>query len=411
MEREDNSNNIYKFLNKELSNDGWICWLVNFINTNEEEYKTVARDFIKLLADKIGNRKFKKYIEENEYKVEIRHQFRNIDVLLKIDNFCIIIEDKINTTEHDDQINKYKYYLLNGGIKELGIEGKFDIFTCYYKIYDEYRIKDKDVNAIITRKDMITLLRNAKKNNPFMKDYLDYLKEIEEYSTKRKIIAGEIAGLDTKIIKNAGDAIYTGFYNELEKKEKDIIGWGYADNRAGGTWWYASKKFDNVESKEFENIYAEINLKDNRNAIIIKLAKKKKIIDISENEKLEDVLKDKDYIESGKVKYFERDKYYKYDYINKVIEERFEYRCYKVLKTKVDVYDKVITKELLKALEKFGISEGDKKAKGKIKKDNNAIYKYYTRIASIDVNNYTLEEIEEILNVINKHLKKLKIEL
>lgn len=401
----------FGYATKELSQDAFICWLVNFINTNEEEYKPIARDFIKLLADKIRNEKFKKYIEENDYKVEIRHQFRNIDVLLKIDNFCIIIEDKIDTLEHDDQINKYRYYLLNGGKKELGIEGEFDICTCYYKIYDEYRIEDKSVNAIITRKDMITLLENAKNINPFMKDYLEYLKEIETNSLKRDIAASEISKLDTSVIKNAGTSIYTGFYNELERKEGNIIGWGYADNRAGGTWWYASKKFDNVESKEFENIYAEINLKDDRNAITMKLAKKKEIVYLAPNVKIEEFIDDKDYIENGKVKYFEREKYYIVNVTNQNIEEMCEYRCYKILKTKVDIYNKVVTKELLAELEKLGISENDKKAKGKIKKDNNAIYKYYTRIASIDVNNYTLEEIEEILNVINKHLKKLKIKL
>ena len=409
MERE--TNNMYKFCNKELTQDGWICWLVNFINTNEEEYKPVARDFIKLLADKTRNEKFKKYIEENDYKVEIRHQFRNIDVLLKIDNFCIIIEDKIDTLEHDDQINKYKYYLLNSGIKELGIEGEFNICTCYYKIYDEYRIEDKSVNAIITRKDMISLLENAKKINPFMKDYLEYLKEIEEYSSKRDIVASRIADLDTSVIKNAGTSIYTGFYNELETKEKNIIGWGYADNRAGGTWWYASKKFDNVESEEFENIYAEINLKDNRNAIIIKLAKKKEKYYLAPNVKLEEFIESKDYIENGKVKYFDKQKYYVSDLVNKKVEEVCEYSCYKILKTKVDIYDKVVTKELLTELEKIGILENDKNAKGRIKKDNNSIYKYYSRIASIDANKYTLEEIEKILNVINKHLETLKIKI
>ena len=138
---EGERNNMFRFSTHELSQDAFICWLINYINTNEEEYKSVAKDFIKLLADKIGDVSFKKYIEENDYKVEIKHQYRNIDVLLKIDNFCIIIEDKIETVEHDDQINKYKYYLLTNGItemEELGLLGEFRIFTCYYnkKRYD-----------------------------------------------------------------------------------------------------------------------------------------------------------------------------------------------------------------------------------------------------------------------------------
>ena len=84
-------NNMFKYATKELSQDAFICWLVNYINTDEEEYKEVAKDFIELIADKIGNVKFKEYIKSNDYKVEIKHQYKNIDILLKIDKFYIII--------------------------------------------------------------------------------------------------------------------------------------------------------------------------------------------------------------------------------------------------------------------------------------------------------------------------------
>ena len=40
----------------------------------------------KLIADKIGNVKFMQYVKDNNYKVEIKHQYKNIDVLLKINN-------------------------------------------------------------------------------------------------------------------------------------------------------------------------------------------------------------------------------------------------------------------------------------------------------------------------------------
>ena len=36
-------------------------------------------------------------------------------------------------------------------------------------------------------------------------------------------------------------------------------------------------------------------------------------------------------------------------------------------------------------------------------------HKYYVRIASIDVNKYTLLEIEEILDTLNDYLKEIKI--
>lgn len=396
---------MFKYATKELSQDAFICWLVNYINTDEEEYKVVARDFIKLIADKIGNTKFKEYIKSNDYKVEIKHQYKNMDILLKIGEFYIIIEDKIKTLEHDDQINEYTYKLIKEGIKQK------DIFTCYYKIYDEYKSKNKFVNAIITRRDMISLLEKAQNKNLFMEDYYKYLKEIDEYSKKRDITTNNLWELKSDIVNNLVDPIYTSFYSELEEKEgsHNIIGWGYADNRKGGTWWYASKKYENVKSKEFDRVYAEINLKEDRNFIVIKLAKKYKEIILKEGERLEDKL-DEEYLQNGNVKYYEKYKTYIMDYSTNEVETEYYCKCYKILKEKISIYNQVITEELLNKLKKLGIYENDKKAKGFIKEDIDNIYKYYTRIASINVNNYTLEEIEKILEVINKHLQNLKIE-
>ena len=48
-------NNMFKFATKELSQDAFLCWLVNYINT-DEEYKIVAKDFMKLLVHKFGTK-------------------------------------------------------------------------------------------------------------------------------------------------------------------------------------------------------------------------------------------------------------------------------------------------------------------------------------------------------------------
>lgn len=397
---------MFKYATKELTQDGFLCWLVNNCNIDTEDNK-LGKSFLELLANKIRDNKFKQYIDENDYNVEIKHQYKGIDILLKIGDFYIIIEDKIDTIEHDDQINKYICMLLNGGITKTG---EFKIFTCYYKIYDEFRVEGKDVNCIITRKDMLQFLNKIENRNLYMEDYYQYLKEIEEYSKRRNIISEDIGKIKSDILKNVGTSIYTSFYKDLEKKEKDIIGWNYADNKAGGTWWYASKIFNNVDSKDFENIYAEVNLKDNRNEIVIKLAKKKYVLDLLANEKLEDYLKNREYYENNKIKYYDKNIYYKSNEKRRV-EKRTEYTCYKNLEYKVDIFDKVITDNFLKELAKFDINLNNNKTKGKIKKANNSIYKYYTRIANINVNNYTLKEIEDILTVINKHLAKLKIKI
>ena len=269
-------------------------------------------------------------------------------------------------------------------------------------------IHNKFVNAIITRKDMISLLKDECEDNIYIKDYYEYLTEIDKYSLDR-FISEKIKYEKSDILRKPQDAIYTGFYGSLEKKEKteEIIGWGYADNKAGGTWWYSSKRFNNVISNDFSCIYAEINLKDNRNKIVLKLAKKEKLIDMPVEEKIEKYLNDEEYLENGKLKYYDKKEYYIFDYEKNKPQKMLEYKCYKNLNKHLDIYNQVITDELLKNLKKFDI--GLNNSKGIIKKDNCQTYKYYVRIASINVNKYTLEEIEKTLDIINKYLKDIKI--
>lgn len=395
-------NNIFKFASKELSQDAFLCWLINGINTEDEKSQKISKKFIKMIIDKIGETKLQNYIKNEEYKIEIKQQYNNIDILLRIGEYYIIIEDKIKTAEHDNQIYKYEYSLIKCGIPYN------NIFTCYYKIYDEYNIHNKFVNAIITRKDMISLLKDECNDNIYIKDYYEYLSEIEKYSLDRSI-SEKIKYEKSDILKKPQDAIYTGFYGNLEKKEKteEIIGWGYADNKAGGTWWYSSKKFNNIISNDFSYIYAEINLKANRNKIVLKLAKKEKLIDIPAEEKIKKYLNDKEYLENGNLKYYDKKEYYILDYKKNEPRKMAEYKCYKNLNKNIDIYNQVITDELLKNLKKFDI--GLNNSKGIIKKDNGQTYKYYARIASINVNKYTLEEIEKILDIINKYLKNIRI--
>ena len=41
-------NNVFKYATNELSQDAFICWLVNYINTDEEEYKIVAKKIYRI---------------------------------------------------------------------------------------------------------------------------------------------------------------------------------------------------------------------------------------------------------------------------------------------------------------------------------------------------------------------------
>ena len=74
-------NNIFKFASKELSQDAFLCWLIHGINTENEKSQSISKKLIKLIIDKIGDIKLQNYINKEEYKIEIKQQYNNIDIL------------------------------------------------------------------------------------------------------------------------------------------------------------------------------------------------------------------------------------------------------------------------------------------------------------------------------------------
>ena len=95
-------NNLFSFATSELSQDAFICWCLNWINYPNENLYPMAKDIFSNLL------KEEKDLENEE--IEIKRQVKKIDVLvlLKKSKKAYIIEDKTYTSEHSDQINKYK---------------------------------------------------------------------------------------------------------------------------------------------------------------------------------------------------------------------------------------------------------------------------------------------------------------
>ena len=114
-------NNLFSFATSELSQDAFICWCLNWINYPNEELYPMAKDiFSNLLEEKDL---------ENE-KIEILRQYKKIDVLiiLKKSKKAYIIEDKTYTSEHSEQIKRYKETIKNDFKEEIN-----DVKTVYFK--------------------------------------------------------------------------------------------------------------------------------------------------------------------------------------------------------------------------------------------------------------------------------------
>lgn len=131
MERE--KNNMFKYATKELSQDAFICWCVNWINYPNNEMYHLGKDFLEMmLTDEKGNKKIE---ITKKTSVKILRQYEKIDILLVIDNkYLVIIEDKVNSFNHGqissnigekDKVYKYKLINLLDEVVKVDKNGEF----------------------------------------------------------------------------------------------------------------------------------------------------------------------------------------------------------------------------------------------------------------------------------------------
>lgn len=168
-------NNIFKFATSELSQDAFICWLANGFNCDNEQLKQLAIEFVKKVSG-----------ESEIRKVEIKHQYKKIDVLLLVnDTVAVIIEDKTFTGEHDEQIKKYKDTIMNEPLYK-----NYKVRIVFLKtgfMYDNDRLTAKKVmdadGTVIDRKTLKDILfkYNGKCNSEILDDYYKSLTDLDEW--------------------------------------------------------------------------------------------------------------------------------------------------------------------------------------------------------------------------------------
>ena len=97
--------NIFKYATSELSQDAFLCWLIE--NAKNEYKETELHKFAKLFVSELLDNK----ISEFEIK-NIEKQDKKIDVFIDLEDdkgnkIGVIIEDKTSSYLHDDQILRY----------------------------------------------------------------------------------------------------------------------------------------------------------------------------------------------------------------------------------------------------------------------------------------------------------------
>lgn len=290
-------NNIFNFATSELSQDAFICWLCNWVNfddnslsEDEKKLKALATEFIeKMLDEKLEDR-----------KVNIKRQYQKIDVLLEIQNktefitkgnktnpvvdMYVIIEDKVGTGLHSNQIERYTKLISEKNEKDN--ESRAKIKVVYYKIYDEdniERLKENGVDVILEREKNLELFGRYKDSikDSIFKNYYDYLSNIET----------DVKSYKEKNLEDWNSNCYIGFFKELKNEasylehadgRKKDCSWDYVNNSSGGfmgMWWFPLKMEEVFQvTKKFQLWQNQLELNNDLYLQIEQFHKKEKEI-------------------------------------------------------------------------------------------------------------------------------------
>lgn len=190
------SNNIFRFAKSELSQDAFISYCLNFYNTKDIILKNLSIELINMFLKDVNNVDF-----EKEKKILIYQQEKNIDVLVILpkNNVAIIIEDKIETSEHNDQISTYKEIILKLAEidNRLGISESVNIITVYFKTgfindYDIYIQNKNSVNTLVERKNFLEILEKYINYDTIIKSYYNYMNEYDNNESRSTFVQKEI---------------------------------------------------------------------------------------------------------------------------------------------------------------------------------------------------------------------------
>ena len=226
--------NLFDFAASELSQDAFVSWLLQWADSSYMGIDLELNDLgKKLLSLMTGIR------EDAIKQVAVGRQWKNIDVWAEVnDDTFVVIEDKTRTSEHDNQLERYK------AAAEDYYAGKRDKFYyIYLKTGNESSLNQKDIISkgykVITRKMILGVLNTYTGNNNILIDFFNHLQNLEKETNSFK----------TKTISEWQGHAWEGFYMELEKWYKDLY-WGYVPNQSGGflgAWWnYIVSSIDNV---------------------------------------------------------------------------------------------------------------------------------------------------------------------
>ena len=187
------NNNIFKYATKELSQDAFICWCINWINYPENELYNLGYDMLNFILAPYKNC-------ENLYPIKnlkIVRQFKKMDIVITINKeYVVIIEDKIDAvigekTNNENSINQLQMYIDK--IQEIvnkNDEDALELLELDKTKFDESKVipvflktgletdKEKELTyRKVNGKDILNILEKYKNKTEIIYDFYESLKD------------------------------------------------------------------------------------------------------------------------------------------------------------------------------------------------------------------------------------------
>ena len=274
MEKEEN--NLFKYATKELSQDAFICWCINWINYKEHKLYGLGIDMlneilfpntksknlfpnyekeeiiekynmyneqikkckrINELYEKNNEEieKIKQDIDENKKKLKgkidvdkitnlkIVRQFKKMDIVITINReFVVIIEDKINGTTKK-QLERYSNVMKK--VIENDDETELDLLELDKSKFKASNLEDSNIIPVYMKTGRFTF--DEKKISFRRINGITILNILEKYKKENDIIQDYYTCLNEKLNKNDGskykEIIKKGYLEIGEKFEKRYI--------------------------------------------------------------------------------------------------------------------------------------------------------------------------------------------
>lgn len=227
--------NLFWFAPSELSQDAVLCWCLAWADgqyASEPALHAMGRDLVSSLLRAAGSE-----VPTGSYTVTVLTQVDRADIVAEIgEDRLLVIEDKVHSAEHSDQLKTYASALA----ERYPTRKRTFVFL---KTGDQssYTGVKADGWTTFLRRDLLEVLRrHSACPDPILRDFLDVLEERE--SGVRRFETQPVATWEK------GDPAYIGLYTELQRHFEDGR-WNYVPNPSGGFigfWW----NFEGIEGGE-----------------------------------------------------------------------------------------------------------------------------------------------------------------